>query len=114
MPTSRHLIYGYPRRRRWFVNYAVTHKVGLDKDGNPCWDAAFSAAMHIIDRAGVFLAVRLIGVTIKGKIYLCLALASNEPRDRLPMPPQERRDEIIKALQEIIGTDRAPKWCDYE
>jgi len=43
------------------------------------------------------------GVFIKGNPYLCLAIASNDPRNEMPMPPKEHREKIIKALRGPLG-----------
>ncbi|KDQ14970.1 hypothetical protein BOTBODRAFT_174476 [Botryobasidium botryosum FD-172 SS1] len=107
----RHRIYGYPRSDKWYYKYAKKHGVGLDEDGKPHWDIVGLAALHIIERVG--FRVHPIGVFIKGDPYLCLAIASNDSRDHLPMPPKEHAEEIIKALQEVLGTDRRPRLCDY-
>ncbi|KDQ20366.1 hypothetical protein BOTBODRAFT_26367, partial [Botryobasidium botryosum FD-172 SS1] len=110
-PARRRRIYGYPRSDKWYYKYAMKHGVGLDKDRKPGWDIVGSAALHIIERVG--FRIHPIGVFIKGNPYLCLAIASNDPRDDLPMPPKDHVEDIIRVLQDVLETDRRPRLCDY-
>ncbi|KDQ11201.1 hypothetical protein BOTBODRAFT_177455 [Botryobasidium botryosum FD-172 SS1] len=110
---GRHLIYGYPRPREWLNAYAFEHKIGLDDNGQLKWDAGTSAAAHIASRLDFRVAIK--AVVLKGESYLCIAFASNDPRDGLPRRlPKEERERIVKSFQEVLGTTGQPTVCDYD
>ncbi|THH15254.1 hypothetical protein EW146_g5198 [Bondarzewia mesenterica] len=103
------MYYGYVPTEEWLVQYGV--KKNLGKADTP-WHASctvLNAAFDIFRRTGPGGCWKLPVVYVSGGKASCLAIASSNPMDQMPMPSPEK----IQRLKEVLGTEREPQWYRY-
>lgn len=109
----RYMYFGYIITDEWLLNYARQNKLEVDMTGK---------SPDIYDEVGSNISEATLDVMAKAQIYFsstlgtvmspdqkplcCLVLATNDPLDKLPLPPPKKWAK----LKEILGTEKDPCW----
>ncbi|KAF8055078.1 hypothetical protein FPV67DRAFT_1459290 [Lyophyllum atratum] len=100
---------GYVVNDEQLLDYGMEMKLGTDESKNAKHNTIVEAATHLFVRGGLFGHGRLVGVRVNGKLRRCLAVASNDPMDRFPMPARRNLDKF----KEVLNTELEPRWYKY-
>jgi hypothetical protein len=98
-------VFGFLLNDKFLLDYALKQKLGTDKDE---WQKSWvigAAAEDILRRYKIAPCI-IAGVLANGDVRTCVAIASEDPDDELPMPPVE----ITSKLQKLLQTKEELRW----
>ncbi|KAJ7491883.1 hypothetical protein FB451DRAFT_510716 [Mycena latifolia] len=108
VPFKNYRVYGFLVNDDAFLEYALKHRLGNDKNEFEKATAIGNALSLVVRTQGIYPYL-IAGVYYDNEVRTCVAIASEELQDRMPTAQKE----TIEKLQDMFNTKRSPRWYTH-